>query len=58
MYIYIYIHIIGSTGLKNNIDRVHYSEFHVLNIHQAYISTSSKRKTKNCITIYYKTHFN
>ena len=26
---------------KNNIGRVHYSEFHVLNIHQVYISTSS-----------------
>ena len=26
---------------KNNIDRVHYSEFHVLNICQVYISTSS-----------------
>ena len=44
--------------LKNNIDRAHYIEFHVLNIHQVYISTSSKRKTKNYITIYYKTHFN
>ena len=31
---------------KNNIDRVRDSEFHVLNIHQMYISTSSKRKTK------------
>ena len=31
---------------KNNIDRVHYSEFYVLNIHQVYISTISKRKTK------------
>ena len=31
---------------KNNIVWVHYSEFHVLNIHQVYISTSSKRKTK------------
>ena len=31
---------------KNSIDRVHYSEFHVLNIHQVYISTSSNRKTK------------
>ena len=50
VYIYIYIYI--------NIDRVHYSGFHVLNIHPAYISSSSKRKTKNCITIYYKTHFN
>ena len=44
--------------LKNNIDRVHYPEFHVLNIHQVYICTSSKRKTKNYIAIYYKTRFN
>ena len=31
---------------KNNIDRVRYSKFHLLNIHQVYISTSSKRKAK------------
>ena len=48
---------------KNNIDRVHYSEFHVLNIHQVYISTSSKRKNKNnnikytTINPYYLLHF-
>ena len=48
---------------KNNIDRVHYSEFHVLNIHQVYISTSSKRKNKNnnikytTINPYYFLHF-
>ena len=44
--------------LKNNIDRVHYSEFHALNIHQVYISTSSRRKTKifiNQINIKYTT---
>ena len=48
---------------KNNIDRVHYSEFHVLNIHQVYISISSKRKNKNnnikytTINPYYFLHF-
>ena len=52
---------------KNNIGRVHYSEFHVLNIHQLYISTSSKRKTKisikqnnikyTAINPYYLLHF-
>ena len=48
---------------KNNIGRVHYSEFHVLNIHQVYISTSSKRKNKNnnikytTINPYYLLHF-
>ena len=48
---------------KNNIGRVHYSEFHVLNIHQVYISTSSKRKSKNndikytAINPYYLLHF-
>ena len=48
---------------KNNIDRVHYSEFHVLKIHQVYISTSPKRKNKNnnikytTINPYYLLHF-
>ena len=38
-------HLVNGCFLKD-IGRVHYSEFHVLNIHQVYISTSSKRKTK------------
>ena len=52
---------------KKNIGRVHNSEFHVLNIHQLYISTSSKRKTKisieqnnikyTTINPYYLLHF-
>ena len=46
---------------------VHYSEFHVMNIHQVYISTSSKRKSKisikqnnikyTTINPYYLLHF-
>ena len=34
---------------KNNIGRVHYSEFHVLSIHQVYISTSSK--VSDCLLV-------
>ena len=45
MYMYTYIYHLINGFSKNNIGRVHYSEFHVLNIHQVYISTSSKRKT-------------
>ena len=44
MYVCMY-HLIKGFS-KNNIGRVHYFEFHVLNIHQAYISTSSKEKHK------------
>ena len=52
---------------KNNIGQVYYSEFHVLNIHLTYISTSSQRKTKmfikqnnikyTTINPYYLLHF-
>ena len=52
---------------KSDVVRVHYSEFHVLNIYQVYISTSSKRKTKfsikqnnikyTTINPYYLLHF-
>ena len=41
IHVYVYIYHLINGFSKNNIDRVHYSEFHVLKIHQVYISTSS-----------------
>ena len=59
-------HLVNGFFLKD-IGRVHYSEFHVLDIHQVHISTSSKRKTKismkqsnikyTTINPYYLLHF-
>ena len=65
IYIYIYLYHLINGFSKNNIGRVHYS--HVSNIHQVYISTSSKIKTKisikeniikyTTINPYYLLHF-
>ena len=42
IHIYVYIYnLINRFSKKNNIGQVYYSEFHVLNIHQVHISTSS-----------------